>query len=302
MSGRHVATQTSIYTDPDLSHWRTRTLFFYRYLYDNDHVHGVAGIGRIAETVMYPETRMTHKQIEAAKEEIGDRVMWFSDGTYWVKARAKHTCWTNQQKLHPKFAASVRNCLADQPLAVIKAFAERYPEMGESVLANHRRCIANPTLPSSTVSVAVTVTSTKVQNPPLMSPQKPGSAIPMPKRVGGFLYRSGNEQQRDDFNAFLQETLAVSDFQTVQKALKELNLALRDHEPTNLPAYARPIFDRNVKQWQRNRRDEQELKRLAAETQARSDELDRRMADTLKKRLAGKAEGHEDAKPQEATP
>jgi hypothetical protein len=120
--------------------------------------------------------------------------------------------------------------------------------------------------------------------------------------VGGFLSRSGNERQRDDFNAFLQETLAITDGQTVQKALKELNLALRDHEPTNLAAYARPIFDRNVKHWQRNRSDEQELKRLAAETQARNDELDRRLAENLKKRLAASGAQGQQPEGQEVNP
>jgi hypothetical protein len=306
MGERYVATQTSIYTDPELRSWRPLSIYFYRYLYENDHVHGVTGIGQIAADIIRFETKLQPKQIEHAKVEIAGKVVWFDANTYWVVGRAKHTCYTKGGILHPKFAASARNCLLSQPPEVVEAFSKRYPEIGKGIIGNgspiHRQSKLESNAVAVAVANAVAVAGTSTKNPPPTTPQESGSPIPLPKRVGGFLSRSGNERQRDDFNAFLQETLAITDGQTVQKALKELNLALRDHEPTNLAAYARPIFDRNVKHWQRNRSDEQELKRLAAETQARNDELDRRLAENLKKRLAASGAQGQQPEGQEVNP
>ncbi len=124
---RYVTTQTSIYTDPDLLGWHPLTLFFYRYLYENDHVHGISGWGRFHEAVMRAETRLTHRQIERAKEQMGDKVLWFEDGSYWVAGRIKHTCFCGNGHPSPKHVAGLLNILHEMPQEVQKAILHRYP-------------------------------------------------------------------------------------------------------------------------------------------------------------------------------
>lgn len=155
MTGRYVTTETSIYTDPDLRHWRPLSIYFYRYLYENEHVHGVSGIGRIAEDVIRNETRLTKSQVERAREDIAEKVRWFDDGTYWVVGRAKHTCYTGQGRLHPKFVASARNYLDRCPPDVATAFGRQYPDIITDRLPIERQPVAEPTLPTVAVAVAV---------------------------------------------------------------------------------------------------------------------------------------------------
>jgi len=308
MGERYVATQTSIYTDPELRSWRPLSIYFYRYLYENDHVHGVTGIGQIAADIIRFETKLQPKQIERAKAEIGGKVMWFDVNTYWVVGRAKHTCYTRAGGLHPKFGVAAKNHLAVMAPAIRAAFGKRYPELVDNSIADvspiHRQSAqpCNAVAVAVAVANAVAVAGTSTKNPPPTAPQETGSVIPLPKRVGGFLSGSGKEGQRQDFHGFLLDMTRETDEMTVRKGLKELNAALADREPTNLVAYARPIFSRLIKNWQRSRREEQRLQREAAEMKARNEETDRLIADNLKKRLAAKAEGHEDGKPQEATP
>ncbi len=152
MSQRYVSTKTSIYTDPDLRPWRPLTIYFYRYLYENDHVHGITGIGRIAADIIKHETKLTNRQIERAKAEIGDRVRWWPDGSYWVVGRAKHTCYTRRGVLHPKFAASAQNHLAEESESVRLAFAQHYPKIVGDVSPMEHQPITIPTLPTNSKS------------------------------------------------------------------------------------------------------------------------------------------------------
>ena len=141
MTGRYVTTQTSIYTDPDLRTWKPLSIYFYRYLYENEHAHGMSGIARIAEDVIRSETRMTKKQIARAWSDIGDKVRRFDDGTYWVIARAKHTCFTGTGILHPKMVAGTVNFVRGQRLEVRDAFFAQYPSMaGVQTMADMPVC------------------------------------------------------------------------------------------------------------------------------------------------------------------
>jgi hypothetical protein len=148
---RHVTTQTSFYTDPDLADWGALTMFFYRYLYENDHVDGIMGVGRIAEPTILTETRMTPRQLKLAREQIGARVVWFTDGSYWVVGRIKHTCYFGRDgKPSPKHLAAFRNRLADLSQPIRSAILARYPI---DTLSIPNRPV--PDLPTVSVSVSV---------------------------------------------------------------------------------------------------------------------------------------------------
>ena len=134
MSGRYVTTQTCFYTDPDLDGWGPLTKFFYEYLYRNDHAHGVTGVGRIRDDIMIVETGMTQDEINTAIEQIQDRVRWFMDGTYWVIARAKHTCITNKGNVHSKYVASAVLNIWQQQDQLRREFYDRFNKVFDGLL------------------------------------------------------------------------------------------------------------------------------------------------------------------------
>lgn len=136
MSGRYVSTKTSIYTDPELRAWHPLTIYFYRYLYENDHAHGCAGMAEIDLGIMRAESKLTARQIERAKEQMGDKVVWFTEHSYWVVGRARHTCWTQEGNIHSKYAASARNHVNSLSKEKQDAFYKRYPELQKKGIAN----------------------------------------------------------------------------------------------------------------------------------------------------------------------
>jgi len=140
MSGRYTRTQTSFYTDPDLRPWHPLTMYAYRYLYENDHAHGLTGVGRIGEDVILFETKLQPEEWRRAREEMGAKVRWFEDGSYWVVGRAKHTCFRSDGKPSPKQAAGARSFVQGLPLPVQQAFGSRYPEImnGDAPPIPHR--------------------------------------------------------------------------------------------------------------------------------------------------------------------
>lgn len=139
---RYVTTQTGFYTDPDLSDWSRDALWLYRYLYENDHAHGITGVGRISKAVMLAESRMTDAEFAAAKREIGARVQWFSDGTYWVIGRIKHTCFTSGGRPSPKHVAALANFIGTASHELRDAITARYPidrvSMGYAALESEK--------------------------------------------------------------------------------------------------------------------------------------------------------------------
>lgn len=183
MANRYVSTSTSIYSDPDLRPWHPMTIYFYRYLYENDHVHGITGIGQIAIDIMLHEAKLTKKQFEKAKEQMGSKVVWFDEHTYWVVGRAKHTCYTNTGIVHPKFSASARNFVNGLPKHIRNAFAGHYPDIIANTTpserqsngdqsATERQSNAVPTLTTESVNESVAV-SESVKEEKLFSPTPP---------------------------------------------------------------------------------------------------------------------------------
>ena len=167
MTGRYVSTSTSIYTDPDLADWSTLTLFFYRYLYENDHAHGITGIGRISHAVMEVETRMTTEEIMAAKRRIGTKVRWYRDGTYWVVGRATHTCYKRDKGLNPKVVKNARLFILAQCNLLRRDFATKYGDI--SALTPDTLPIGDPPVPNlpnlPSVNVNVNVNGDVNENP-----------------------------------------------------------------------------------------------------------------------------------------
>lgn len=129
----YVSTSTSIYTDPDLAGWSALAIHLYLYLWHNDHVHGITGIGRVSMPVMQAESRLTPKQMQEARKEIANRVAWFADGTYWVTGRPKHTCYTAGGGLNAKCVRSAQQCIMQQCEELQAAFARRYPDLVEEI-------------------------------------------------------------------------------------------------------------------------------------------------------------------------
>ena len=68
-NGRSVRTSTRIWTDPDMRKVSREAFWFYRYLYENDHVHGITGVGQIPVDLMAFESRLTMEEIEKANLE-----------------------------------------------------------------------------------------------------------------------------------------------------------------------------------------------------------------------------------------
>ena len=278
MTGQHVSTKRGFYTDPEIRPWKPLTKFLYRYLYENDHAHGITGMGKIDRATMAFETGMTLHQVDVAIAEMGDKVMWFSDGTYWVRGRAKHTCYTGKRKLHPKFAAGAQNYLKEQSDEVIAAFAERYPELIGDVSAMHHQSIGEPvktTLPTVTVAGTVAVTGTVTdKEPPPPSPSEAGTQSPspsptVPKVVGVFL-AGKHEGVRRRFYENLTTALtvgAVGDVHPVEavgKALAELAEVIDDQgDQIKSPnRYFTPILKRHIKVW----REQEQTRQMTART------------------------------------
>lgn len=200
MSGR-VTSHTCIYTDPDLDNWTAEAILLYQYLYSNDHVSGLTGIGRVSARVIASETRLTTEQISSAKKLIGDRVRWFDDGTYWVVARAKHTCSSSDGKINPKRAKGAYYFSCSQPETIRRAFQDHYRSLMGHIWPIDDPCVTHrpvPPVPPVTVSTVSTVNSVKPKDPP--TPQGGGSVkeIALPKKF-----------QRDDFKKAWKEWIAV---------------------------------------------------------------------------------------------
>jgi hypothetical protein len=142
----YAPTLASIYTDPAFQDWLPSTMHFYRYLYENDHVHELSGIGHIRDEVMRVETKMTSEEIAEAKRMIGDRVMWLMDGAYWVKARARHSCYRSGMLIKSR-AAEVRKLLKTLPEELRTAFTAEYPDISTPP-APRRKAQSPGTLPA----------------------------------------------------------------------------------------------------------------------------------------------------------
>ena len=162
MSRRYVSTQCSIYTDPDLAGWHPLTIYFYRYLYENDHANGLTGIGDIPLRVMRAEAKLTRTQIERAKEQMGDKVHWFSDTCYWVKGRINHTSYTDTGKLHPKQGRGAVLVLNGLSAEIRLEVGQKYPDLAAIGLAIDRRPVVEP--PVTGVAVVVVRNSSSSRN------------------------------------------------------------------------------------------------------------------------------------------
>ena len=121
---RYVSTDTGFWTDPDFEKWPAAALLLYRWLYENDHVHGISGIGRFNPTQARVQTKLGSKAIAKALAVIGDKVQWFDDW-YWVIGRIKHTCFPDGHK-HWKCILGVSNYLSSCPAELRKAVNSRY--------------------------------------------------------------------------------------------------------------------------------------------------------------------------------
>jgi hypothetical protein len=173
---RYVTTSTGFYTDPDIGSWKPLTRYYYRYLYENEHAHGSAGVGRIHPPVEAAETGMTTDEIGRARAEIGQKVRWYPDGTYWVVARIKHTCIKGDGSPSPRHVDSVRillNTLSDD---VTTDIIEQYPML--DLRKGYRRGIQGVSkghhrVPTESVAVAVTESVAVTDNN--VSPAKPAS-------------------------------------------------------------------------------------------------------------------------------
>jgi len=150
---RYVTTQTGFYTDPDLEHWSVQAMWLYRYLYENDHAHGISGTGRISKAVMLAETRLTPTEFTAAKHIIGDKVKWYPDGTYWVVGRIKHTCYKNDGNPSPKHVDGLANRLQGLSAEIRRDVIARYPI--DTLLIRYPGLL--------TVAVAVTETEAEIE-------------------------------------------------------------------------------------------------------------------------------------------
>lgn len=130
--------------------WYKLSIPLYVYLFTNDHAHGITGIGRVSTAVMCVEMKITRKELERCKQEIGDKVVWFDDGTYWVVGRAKRTCFKRDGSPNPKHAQGAKLFVEALCPEARELFTQKYPSvMGyrypiEGVSKGH------PTLPTDT--------------------------------------------------------------------------------------------------------------------------------------------------------
>ena len=178
MANRYVSTQTGIWADPDLAKWSNYAMLLYIYLYSNDHVDGITGIGRVEHGLVLHETRLTPKQFERAKEEIDTRVEWFPDGTHWVVGRAKHTCYTKDRvTVQKKRAAHAREFVSGIDSAdardIQQRFAARYPDVMDTVSIPYPYPTDTVSIPypaDPPVSVSVSVDVKEKKRPPVSPP------------------------------------------------------------------------------------------------------------------------------------
>lgn len=168
-SGSTTTTRTDFWTDPDLAGWHPLTRLLYLYLYQNHHVDGTTGIGRIGARTIQNETRLTPRHIERAKEQMGKRVRWYPDGTYWVSGRAKHTCYGRDGAAVSKRAIHAQHVLAEQCPQLQADFRRKYPNLDTPT-------IPYPTLPPDTVSVTDAVTVSETDNNTLVENSTRGVA------------------------------------------------------------------------------------------------------------------------------
>ena len=131
MKERRVTVSTAFWTDPDLETWGPLSKYFYLYLYGNEHVHGLTGVGRVSLKRMRSETNLTTAQVARAKAEIGDRVLWFQGDCYLVAARSRHTCYTAARTPSPNHVAGAWNALKDCASEIVAAWCERYGDLAD---------------------------------------------------------------------------------------------------------------------------------------------------------------------------
>jgi len=129
MKERRVTVATGFWTDPDLEGWAPLTKYLYLYLYGNEHVHGLTGVGHASDRRIRSETNLTTAQIARARDQIGDRVLWFDGGAYLVQARSRHTCYKADWTPSPNHVAGAWNSLRGEPPAIVSAWCNRYPDL-----------------------------------------------------------------------------------------------------------------------------------------------------------------------------
>ena len=178
---RYVTTQTGFYTDPDLEQWSLQSMWLYRYLYENDHAHGISGTGRISKAVMLAETRLTGSEFESAKYEIGDKVKWYPDGTYWVVGRIKHTCYKNDGNPSPKHVDGLANRLQGLSPEIAKDVCDRYPF--DTLLIRYQALLTEAVAVTESVNEAVAVEGPPPK-PDEPSGQRPAAPTPIVRLLG----------------------------------------------------------------------------------------------------------------------
>jgi len=232
---RYVVTQCSFYTDPDLRKWSIHARWLYRYLYENDHVHGITGIGRVAVDVICLESGLSEPELEAAKTQIGDRVRWYSDGSYWVVARAKHAA-TSPKHVKPVLA-SVNGCNEQ----LCNDFWQKYSvvdtEKGAKVIHNsHTLSIGYTVLPSKAKAKAKNVNDSPSPTP--SSQTDDGTA----ETADGEIHREpqsngNNSQEYNDWgNGMFNQVLSHAPVEW-QTALRQRSRTLTGHPPARVLAH-----------------------------------------------------------------
>lgn len=116
----------SFWVDEDVVPWRPATRYFFLYLLSQPRASGLTGAGAVPPHVMRAETKLNTAQVQTAIQEIGDKVQWFGDSTYWVKGRAAYTCFCEDGHPSPKHAKGAAATLRQYPVALRQAFYARY--------------------------------------------------------------------------------------------------------------------------------------------------------------------------------
>lgn len=130
----YVSFQTCFWAET--ADWPMARRMLYLWLWSNDHVHGVTGIGHVAPSIIRAETGLSTRQLNCYRAELQESgSVWFFGNWYAVVARMKHTVYLPNGGLNEKLSAAARNYLlrSDIPRALVDALGGRYSTLFDTL-------------------------------------------------------------------------------------------------------------------------------------------------------------------------
>ncbi len=150
---RYVQLATSFWIDTQ--DWPRNARYLFLYLWSNDHVDGITGVGHVPDRLVRAETGLTPKALEKAWEFLVEQKKVVRDnGWYWVIDRAEHTCLRENGKAHARMAPAARSRIGDPsvPDAIRKAFTNTYRILFDN-LSNTDPSVPPPRIPIDNLSI-----------------------------------------------------------------------------------------------------------------------------------------------------